>query len=56
MSPRRAGHLQGLDPALSVPGALAVGPLGLVAAAQIWLAFARPGPAPEAAPSGLRSH
>lgn len=44
-------HAQGLDPALSVPGALVIGPLGLTAAAQLWLAFARPGPAPQAARS-----
>jgi hypothetical protein len=34
-------HVRGLDPALSVPGALVIGPLGLVAAVELWLAFAR---------------
>jgi hypothetical protein len=41
-------HLRGLDPALSVPGALVIGPLGLAAAAQLWLAFARGAAAPAA--------
>jgi hypothetical protein len=48
-------HLQGLDPALSVPGALVIGPLGLVAAAELWLAFARGVPASEAAAGALSS-
>jgi hypothetical protein len=38
-------HALGLDPALSVPGALVIGPLGLFAAGQLWLAFAPRGPA-----------
>ena len=46
-------HLRGLDPALSLPGALVIGPLGLVAATELWLAFRRRGPAPKAVPSAL---
>jgi hypothetical protein len=38
-------HALGLDPALSVPGALVIGPLGLFAAGQLWLAFVRRSPA-----------